>query len=655
MAAKVWITGRPAPPDPKDDPLFPWKPRMPFKKGLATDIVMGDDREYQPRQNSSTFASDYSAYRGGRPLNIAHKREADLVEAAGQPLGINCTSKMEQHISFGDEQKLNAAKYKSVTSDSFQAPETVDDLSLKLLDIRDKANSQSGSGVGPWISRPQTLMAAAHVGTKTREDLPVDNQHFKSFLTTNQESQQNLQLPFILERNNNYHSSEPKGREQFGPDVTPAEIISSLAAESNTTKQKLCERNHKSSIPQGDIERQANYSTVASTSFKPHGHRHYHVEKAPPPIPAKFLSGDQDSPRDMYVTTNASQYAKKHVRHLMMDTRGWRGRSSIPFGETELDRKRTHPTVTQRDFYEHRDPPKRVTFMRGCYGRIINDGSAELQLERERRLGMAGALKSCKTDEPFISCSHSQLTSWSSDEIKSTKDSAVAGNGSGSDTIPTSVKEHVDSNEEILHGPNQINVSSVPTGTHHPMSASFQTTTQNCFQPYPDAEFPTFPILGERITKSSLGLGEPLPEALVDLLSRNNFKTTSGDTYIHHRGAHPATPPPPRGALVVGEEGEYPMEMNRTTQMDHFQPKPYSFEKAKPHPSVAKGLIFPFFKNNTETTTNHYFRKRDGIVQVEHPSLKTVKKNANNSGIVFGDPKVGFYGDPSYRPKNGAR
>ncbi|KAJ3290892.1 hypothetical protein HK104_006454 [Borealophlyctis nickersoniae] len=98
------------------------------------------------------------------------------------------------------------------------------------------------------------------------------------------------------------------------------------------------------------------------------------------------------------------------------------------------------------------------------------------------------------------------------------------------------------------------------------------------------------------------------------------------------------------------------MGHNHTTQQDHFQ-EPEVWEKrtvAHAPSNAARKLLFPLktgdaYPSSTyETTMHSFFGPREGLCfeggKKTGPESR-VNKGMGGSSIVFGDPKVGFYGD----------
>jgi hypothetical protein len=90
------------------DPLYCWKKHSGFKKGLLTDIVLGD----QPTshgQYETTMHTEYS-----------QKSLSENQKFAGRSSGFVISDKGQKHINFGDEKIGDQCE--SVTDIDFKAP-----------------------------------------------------------------------------------------------------------------------------------------------------------------------------------------------------------------------------------------------------------------------------------------------------------------------------------------------------------------------------------------------------------------------------------------------------------------------------------------------------------------------------------------------------
>ncbi|KAI8848487.1 hypothetical protein BC829DRAFT_490069 [Chytridium lagenaria] len=156
-----------------------WDTATPFDPSTrttnASDIVMGDLKVFGgTTQFTSTMKVDYHTH-------SAHSQHhEDTKTPAGKSLGIS--NNAEIHVVFGDNRAMQNDRFRSVTSECYRDP--LKEPQSSLCRHPRKLHRR----LGKWEGRTELIMAAAHVGVKTREDLPIDDKKFRSFLTTNQEA-----------------------------------------------------------------------------------------------------------------------------------------------------------------------------------------------------------------------------------------------------------------------------------------------------------------------------------------------------------------------------------------------------------------------------------------------------------------------------------
>jgi hypothetical protein len=173
---------------------------------------------------------------------------------------------------------------------------------------------------GRYHSKPVTAASSAHIGLQTRQDLPNDDIHFKSYSTTAQES---FKEPIV----------DPKFK-----NAVPVNI------------------GRPSHIHLGDLDKQRSYSTVHDTSFLKHPEDAYKK-------PTRHGAGSFHAPLNLgqlniggesHFTTTTSQSFQGNQTHELsrykplvsqMD-----GRCHISFGDDKQDTRRTELSVTQRDY-----------------------------------------------------------------------------------------------------------------------------------------------------------------------------------------------------------------------------------------------------------------------------------------------------------------
>lgn len=108
--------------------LSKWQKTSTFRRGQATDIVLGDRAHFNPSlQFTSTMRSDYHGKHSDRPTAIRRETPSrpDLyvpTVPAGKPLGINVADRKEMHFSFGDTSEMNENRFESVTDASYKCP-----------------------------------------------------------------------------------------------------------------------------------------------------------------------------------------------------------------------------------------------------------------------------------------------------------------------------------------------------------------------------------------------------------------------------------------------------------------------------------------------------------------------------------------------------
>lgn len=97
----------------KQDPLGPWKKHSGFKKGLRTDIVMGDEKAPQERYES-TMSAHYTI-----------KKLEEIGKIAGQSSGISVSNRSQKYILLGDYNTPQVTK--SVTKEAMTEKHIVHD------------------------------------------------------------------------------------------------------------------------------------------------------------------------------------------------------------------------------------------------------------------------------------------------------------------------------------------------------------------------------------------------------------------------------------------------------------------------------------------------------------------------------------------------
>jgi hypothetical protein len=88
-----------------EDPLYPWKKHSGFKKGLLTDIVLGDQRTSHG-QYETTMNTEY-----------IQKQLSQNEKFAGRSSGFAVSDRLQKHIRFGDDKV--SERHVSVTGQTF--------------------------------------------------------------------------------------------------------------------------------------------------------------------------------------------------------------------------------------------------------------------------------------------------------------------------------------------------------------------------------------------------------------------------------------------------------------------------------------------------------------------------------------------------------
>ncbi|KAI8913234.1 hypothetical protein EDD86DRAFT_187490 [Gorgonomyces haynaldii] len=280
------------------DSLYHWKKHSGFKKGLATDIVMGN--KHTSDEPVTTMHSDY-----------VPKQKIDVMPA-GKPIGFDTTDKTRNHIVFGDMKMSQDDRQKSVTEACFVAPKHI--IIKPTL-----AKKEIGQSIAQqYHSKPITATSAAHIGLQTKQDLPIDDAFFSSFNTTAQDS---------------YTDPTPDRRDTY----------------------RHINVGRPSHLVLGDMEKQRSYDTMHVISYKEHPAEAYQHSRrqVPQHVPIKLGHIDIETkhePSLHYSTT--TQYSYKQLEPLPQSHRtvGPSNASNIVFGEELESRRTTENSVTKRDF-----------------------------------------------------------------------------------------------------------------------------------------------------------------------------------------------------------------------------------------------------------------------------------------------------------------
>ena len=437
-----------------------------------------------------------------------------------------------------------------------------------------------------------TATSAAHIGLQTRQDLPIDDKHFRNFITTTQEA-------YV-----------PK-------DANDIDL--------RTERASRAAMGRPSNIHLGDLEKQKSYDTVQGMSFIRHAseyYRPYEGHHKPKPTSIRLGHNDKGSSYNdqAYVTTTAAAYlaaasdasrtpAKKEPSTFV---RQQGGASHIAFGEEEQERRKTNESVTQKDYMKHNEVGK-------------------VPIKFSQHPNSQGIIKALAPDEAKRDCESYTISSYkgySNNDIPVTKAAGFA----------TSSASH-------LYG----GISSVPTGDQRHYDFKYNgTTTGDAFPPHRLTELPAHPVLGASITKSKIEFGDLQDSQL----AQEQYVSTAQMAFVQYseeearkvRGVRI----PPHPSMQVGESVEeaYSMDHHKTTQQAHFQApeNPARRRHAKAPRLAGKNILFPIRTTQhpfPETTAQDYYSMRDGLLKRE-PS-KHRQKGTRESSIVFGDPKYSYF------------
>ncbi|KAI9356748.1 hypothetical protein DFJ73DRAFT_958196 [Zopfochytrium polystomum] len=670
---------------PRVVPTDPWAKQQVgmAKQSLGTDIVMGDAAFFsKSRQFATSMASHYVDHGCGRepqrPLGGTGEEEGrsggELVlddtglpadrrlregkvvdpvdmEPAGKPLGISGSSfSRDNHIVFGDVDKKQTERLTSVTGETFRGHETEVVVVNTATTAKPADPTPRDEYRRQWEPPRNLIMASAHAGLATRNDLPLDERHFNNFTTTSQDAYQTL----------------PSQRDNDGFATAAASVASKRGGYS---------------IQLGDRDKQRSYESVAATSFVRHARDYYARTGAAgaaaagktggngrAPIRVEALLGRSGEPMTFRSTTRGAYGGGGVVAGEEGDdddgattpaglatyaNANHRGKSSIAFGE-HSDGERlgggggggggsgargasSLTSVTQRDFGA------------GVAGR----GAAFARIRDSERVG--GVRQAVHAD--------AREARWAEGG-----GSADEGGGGGG---PVPVQRH------DPHGAAgtsaraaaatatlskaSAHASSIPQGDPTKFSfargggggAGETATTTTTRASYPShvglVPFPTFPVLGAKITQSGFSLAaenwvlpSTAPEAQTGMLS------TAAAAFVDHGndGRRAARRESFRAKMteekhgIIGQE-QYQMRGNRTTNSVVYK-KPRDEERlfvlAAAPPTAARRLLFPIKaqKNSYDTTTNASFGKRLGIYTVTGP-IDTKSISMRTSSLVFGD------------------
>lgn len=441
--------------------------------------------------------------------------------------------------------------------------------------------------------KPSTAISAARIGLETRRDFPIDDRRFRSYITTTGDAYTQKMLP--------EDAIARKGQ-----------------------ARGYVTNNQTSDIPLGDPSKEINYDTMARRTYVDHGdaYRQKQAEKSMRPK-TDFLAMDRANVAEIeaYATTTAQTYRKPPIPPIRQELpangvsapNNIRSKSSIAFGESSSAHRETGTSVSRRD-YTHNPETALAT-------RMAIRSSVE-----DRILSKPGIQAAIQPNpiQPFTNS-----TTAATYRLSNLEDSMPAAG--------------------ITLSHPSIGTSSIPSGdpAHYNFSKS-STTTSTAYHAHPTHKMIPHPILGANITRSTL----TFPSADTDVPHpADRYTTTSHQAYIPH-----GVPPPPHvhapahPANPIANAELYPMSANQTTTQSHFQPlgpADHPGRYTAPHPlSTVKRLLFPSTSHipteqRFETTMEREFAQRRGLWDAE----KAKSVGAKGSSVVFGDPRMRYFGD----------
>ncbi|KAJ3115875.1 hypothetical protein HK100_001217 [Physocladia obscura] len=576
--------------------ISPWSKQISVphaKQGLQTDIVCEDDHygQYDP-----TMKRDFP------PHSILTQMSLAKILPAGRPLG-SAATKTKVSVVLGDCMKHQPERLCSVAASDYSAF-TAEQLS-RTTKTREKPDRN------PWESKTELVMTSAHVGTATRENIPLDTRHFTNFTSTNMEV-------------------------YIAPKNVPPLIRFDLKPRGIT------------SIPQGDREKQISYNTESTTSFIPHSTESIKLANGKDFTRPDFHSGTNSAllgksgENTTFQTTSSSIFAippndSFSDRSISIIKGKHRGRSNIAFGQyfeepktafkNEKEKKNLE-TVTQRDFVRKSKDiaaPKVSPFARWETNIILDEANTV-------KTGMPSALRPDTRDMVYVSCARDDFFP-SATAISSTNQRLhhELQQPQQQYQVPASESANTAGREMMYR-------SSIPTGDESKFSNNNKySTTSASFVAYPDAKMPIFPVRGAKVTLTGFSLGDDTKKEPTGLSTAAASFVNHGRRFKHVEKSHTGF----GLAMLKSANDEYSMVDNQTTNGAVYKmPQGHEIAHAFEPKTVQSKLMFPLSKVDTsvqyDTTSQSFFNTRSGILNVKQPHEVGVR---NASSIVFGDKR----------------
>ncbi|KAI8911336.1 hypothetical protein DFJ77DRAFT_441732 [Powellomyces hirtus] len=567
----------------------PKRPHAEWEKSCApvrspsTVIVFGDSTYCDPAtQFVTTVQADYRGQQGER-----RQRCGPVATPAGKPLGIDTADKKAVHIAFGDQGRPDEDRWNTVSEQSFvyRGDQLGEANNGRLEDHANLTPAQK------YHFKPATAAMSAHIGLQTRNDFPIDDSRFKSYLTTHQDAYKIKPLPEVL--------STAKGQAAgFGAS------------------------NRTSNIPLGDPAKPREWGTMAKSSWVDHGIAAYKKLTVDPSVhrTSDLVVMDRGlrSKEDTFQSTTAQSFrgaqgAAETGPKQSVKAGKVRGYSSIAFGESC---PQTSAASVSRQDYGH-DPD-------AC---------------RESRQAVRSSVQDRLLSKPGIQAA---ICPTSGTHMESSMEAAYRPPRAPSTAAAAGIcKSHPSST-----------ASSFPQGdpTFFDMKSSVPTTLDS-YQPYNSFRMEPHPVLGANITRSTFTFAQP-DAPLTDYKSSSHSAFVPHDISAEHGHRHP---PRKRPALPPIGDTTTTMSANKTTHQSHYSTPDISDNHdphgryAQPHPSAAiKPLLFPTRTAHItpaqtySTTMGDFYGQRDAIWRTEDRKLA---QGRLGSSVVFGDPRMRYYGD----------
>jgi hypothetical protein len=577
---------------------------------------MGDEHVFSGKsQFTSTMKFEYGVH--------VPSKELAVMKPAGKPLGVS-TSTREVNIKLGDTNKAQPERLLSVTSQEYVTPELYTG-SLHQHSHLETTVLASKNRLTKWNTKNELLMSTAHAGLKTREDVPHDNSKFCCFTTTNNEAfpvSSNKEAAFPIIR----YDKLPRG---------------------------------KTSIPLGDPGHREAYNTTSMSAYVPHSASSAPKQSRNIANRESFIFkfGSASQTQEAYLTTNNRAYTT--VDSVQME----KERASLAsILESMVEKERGKGNIAFGDQHYMDNAPPNLNYS-GCQSVTMMDFKPiDTRRERPRKANIQDGILLALYPERNL---QSQTKPDTLQSMAATAPSTPFSNSSEDSMRPEHFRKHkvpekVEPPSKLLHfndptiAQNQRYMSSVPTGDSEKYALDHcETTTNSAYKAYLDAEMPTFPKGGERITKTNFTIGDGSTDSMASLSS------TSAAAFVAPENFEKTKKLRPRSHMSYSINGEYPMAGNNTTHTTMYQDRTKFADVhklAKAPPCVPSTLMFPTRANpdpikSYQTTTGTFFGGRRGLWDVEIPNsdLAEKRKAASESHITIGD-KTHFttLGDPIF-------